>query len=199
MVYLTIGIAILAAFAALMAAVAAKRRRGASAAAEGTTSIMDPEKEKRVSSHASPIPQRPPRIPRKYGEPAHILIVDDQPAIRMLLAEVFHTAGLRVHEASNGRGAIDTFQDNPIDYLLIDLKMPDMDGIEALRAIREIDADVEAVMISAYGDADNIEAARKLGVHKFFTKPFDIEKLRDYVLHQLEQQERKRTYPDQHG
>jgi len=197
MIYLTIGIAILAAFAALMAAVAAKRRRGMNETAGDITRMT--EQHKQAADHASSVSERQPRLPRKYGEPAHILIVDDQPAIRMLLAEVFHTAGLHVHEAPNGRAAIDTFQSNPIDYLLIDLKMPDMDGIEALRAIRSIDADVEAIMISAYGDADNIEAARKLGVHKFFTKPFDIEKLRDYVLHQLEQQERKRNYQEQHS
>ena len=195
MVYLTIGIALVAAAAVLAAALATTKRRGMKDAARKTTGSA--EREKQAAAHASFVSERQPGTQRKYGEPAHILIVDDQAAIRMLLAEVFQTAGLHVHEASNGRAAIDAFRDHSIDFLLIDLKMTDMDGIEALRVIRSIDADVEAVMISAYGDAESIEAARKLGVHKFFTKPFDIEKLRDYVLNQLEQQDRKRNHPDQ--
>jgi CheY-like chemotaxis protein len=196
MVYLTIGIALVAVFVAVAAALAAMRRKGeqeGTGMAAGTAE----QHEKRAARTEPAVHERQPRGQRKYGEPAHILIVDDQPAIRMLLAEVFHTAGLQVYEASNGRAAIEMFRAQSIDFVLIDLKMPDMDGIEALKVIRSIDADVEAVMISAYGDAEKIEAARRLGVHKFFTKPFDIEKLRDYVLNQLEQQDRKRTIFDQ--
>ncbi len=192
MVYLTIGIAAAAVLAAVLAALAAKKRAGVRNGTE--TAAGTAEQQAKQAARIEPaVQERQPRGQRKYGEPAHILIVDDQPAIRMLLAEVFHNAGIHVYEASNGSAAIETFRDNSIDFVLIDLKMPDMDGIEALKVIRSLDADVEAVMISAYGDAEKIEAARKLGVHKFFTKPFDIEKLRDYVMNQLEQQDRKRT------
>ncbi|CAM4204121.1 response regulator [Paenibacillus tarimensis] len=125
----------------------------------------------------------------KEGPPS-ILIVDDQAAIRMLLAEVFQSSGLTVHEASSGKMAIEQFRDNEIDFVLLDLKMPDMDGLEALKEIRRIDPHVQTVMISAYGDVDKVETARKLGVEKFFTKPFDIEKLRRYVLQQLQVLER---------
>jgi CheY-like chemotaxis protein len=192
MVYLTIGIAVATVFFAALAAIGAKKRAGERDGA-GMAAGTDEQQEKQAARIEPAVQERQPRVQRKYGEPAHILIVDDQPAIRMLLAEVFHTAGFQVYEASNGSSAIETFRDNSIDFVLIDLKMPDMDGIEALKVIRSLDADVEAVMISAYGDAEKIEAARRLGVHKFFTKPFDIEKLRDYVMNQLEQQDRKRT------
>ncbi len=191
MVYLTIGIAAAAVLAAVLA-LAAKKRAGVRGGT-GTTAGTAEQQAKQAARIEPAVHERQPRAQRKYGEPAHVLIVDDQPAIRMLLAEVFQTAGVHVYEASNGGSAIETFRDNSIDFVLIDLKMPDMDGIEALKVIRSLDADVEAVMISAYGDAEKIEAARRLGVHKFFTKPFDIEKLRDYVMNQLEQQERKRT------
>ncbi|PZD93747.1 hypothetical protein DNH61_24090 [Paenibacillus sambharensis] len=118
--------------------------------------------------------------------PPSILIVDDQAAIRMLLAEVFQSSGLIVHEASSGKTAIEQFRDHRVDFVLLDLKMPDMDGLEALKEIRRMDPHVQTVMISAYGDVDKVETARKLGVEKFFTKPFDIEKLRRYVLQQLQ-------------
>jgi len=115
-----------------------------------------------------------------------ILIVDDQPAIRMLLAEVFQTAGFNVREAGSGKEAIERFALEPAAFLLLDLKMPDMDGLEALREIRSMSRDVKAIMISAYSDPEKLEEARRLGVQRVFTKPFDIEKLRDYVVRQLE-------------
>lgn len=119
---------------------------------------------------------------RKPGEPRQILIVDDQPAIRMLLVEVFRTAGFVVHESATGRGAVELAAQHAFDAALLDLQMPDMDGIEVLESIRRIDESVRIIMISGYGDGDKIEEARRAGVEKFFTKPFDIEKLRDYVL-----------------
>jgi two-component system response regulator (stage 0 sporulation protein F) len=125
-------------------------------------------------------------IKKKKGDtPYEILVVDDQPAIRMLLAEVFQTSGFIIHEAASGREAIEKFRAHPTDVILLDLKMPDMNGIETLRAIRAMDRDVKAVMISAYGDPDHIEEARRLGVERIFTKPFDIDKLRQYIQKEL--------------
>ncbi|WP_313999759.1 response regulator [uncultured Paenibacillus sp.] len=161
---------------------------------KGSASGRQPGGTAEAEKQSLPVPMEQPvdrpSGPRRSEEPRHILIVDDQPAIRMLLAEVFQASGLVAHEASCGRAAIETFRNEPVDFVLLDLKMPDMDGIEALRVIRTMNGEVEAVMISACGDAERIEAARGLGVRQFFTKPFDIEKLRDYVLHQLHAHER---------
>jgi len=111
-----------------------------------------------------------------------VLIVDDQPAIRMLLRELFELEGLAVYEAPQGRTAIELVKRAPIDFILLDLKMPDMDGIEVLRAIRQINTDVHVAMITAYGDPDKLDAAKQLGVLASFTKPFDIDIVKKFVM-----------------
>ncbi|UVI27643.1 response regulator [Paenibacillus spongiae] len=114
-----------------------------------------------------------------------VLIVDDQPAIRMLLRELFELEGIAVFEAPHGRTAIELVKRAHIDFILLDLKMPDMDGIEALRAIREINPHVHVAMITAYGDPDKLEAAQQLGVLASFTKPFDIDIVKKFVISKM--------------
>lgn len=189
-------IAAFAAVAAAAASIVIWRRRGRRAAAQGkrvepagaaarsnSQPISDP-----AAAAAAPESDMPDasaaRTSRNPDEPRHVLIVDDMPAIRMLLAEVLRSAGFIVHEAESGRAAVELAGTYSLDVVLLDLKMPDMDGVEVLEAIRRSgrSAEVHAIMISAYGDGDKIDAARRLGVKRFFTKPFDIEELRDYVL-----------------
>ncbi|TYP72512.1 response regulator [Paenibacillus methanolicus] len=117
--------------------------------------------------------------------PPTVMIVDDQTAIRMLLREVFELEGLRVFEFSHGKSAIETLQQKRVDYILLDLKMPDMDGIEVLTAIRAYNRTVDVAMITAYGDPLKLDAARKLGVTTFFTKPFEIDDVKQSVLARL--------------
>ncbi|GBF75886.1 response regulator [Paenibacillus sp. 598K] len=116
-----------------------------------------------------------------------IMIVDDQAMIRILLVEVFVSCGLEVYEAGDGEGAIRQFALQPVDLVLMDLKMPEMNGIEALVQLRRLKPDLIAVMISAYGEPEDVETAEQLGVTRFFDKPFDIDELKLHVLHQLEQ------------
>jgi CheY-like chemotaxis protein len=117
-----------------------------------------------------------------------VLIVDDQPAIRLLLRELFELEGVTVYEAPNGRTAIQQVRRNRVDFILLDLKMPDMDGIEALREIRTFNSSVLVAMITAYGDPEKLETAKKLGTLAFFTKPFDIEYVKDFVMVRLKQE-----------
>ncbi|SDX78202.1 response regulator [Paenibacillus sp. CF384] len=120
-----------------------------------------------------------------------ILIIDDQSAIRMLLRELFELEGLTVYEAINGAAAIDTVRSTAIDFILLDLKMPDMDGIEALQGIRRWNEHAQVAMITAFGDPLKMEAAKQLGVQSFFTKPFDIERVKCHVLNSLKKQDCK--------
>ncbi|SEM85609.1 response regulator [Paenibacillus sp. OV219] len=115
-----------------------------------------------------------------------VLIVDDQMAIRILLRELFEQEGLQVYEAANGTTAIEVARNYKVDFILLDLKMPDMDGIEALQEIRRFNQTVQVAMITAFVDPDKLDKARALGVKSFFTKPFDIEYLRSYVIGSLQ-------------
>lgn len=134
--------------------------------------------------NAPPVQSAPHKAASHRAEQS-VLIVDDQMAIRILLRELFEQEGLLVYEAANGTSAIEVAGSCSIDFILLDLKMPDMDGIEALQEIRKFDQTVQVAMITAFGDPDKLDKARQLGVQSFFTKPFDIDYLRSYVLSSL--------------
>ena len=140
----------------------------------------------------SDVRRRPDLMPTSLGSsPYSVLIVDDQFAIRLLMRELFELENVTVYEAPHGKTAIELVQHLPIDFILLDLKMPDMDGIEALREIRKLDPDIMVAMITAYGDPDKLEAAKQMGVKAFFTKPFDIDHVKKYVMDILREREKR--------
>ena len=116
-----------------------------------------------------------------------ILIVDDQDGIRLLLNEVFQSEGLITYTASNGAEALQIFKEKQIDCVLLDVKMPGMDGIEILNEIRKTNEYIPVYMMTAYGEQELIDSAIKLNIEKFFTKPFNIFEVRDSVLNLLKQ------------
>lgn len=110
-----------------------------------------------------------------------LLIVDDQNGIRVLLMEVFSSEGYETYQASNGRLALDIVKNKQPDLVLLDMKIPGMDGLEILKHIREIDTEIKVIMMTAYGELDMIKEAMALGALAHFTKPFDIDELRQVV------------------
>jgi two-component system, NtrC family, response regulator PilR len=117
---------------------------------------------------------------------SNLLIADDEQGIRQLLTLVFERAGHKVDVAEGGRQALETLRKNPIDLLVSDVKMPDMDGIELLRAARELAPDLAVVMMTAFATVDTAREAFKLGADDFIQKPFDIEELKLIVAKALE-------------
>jgi two-component system, response regulator, stage 0 sporulation protein F len=114
-----------------------------------------------------------------------ILIVDDQVGIRLLLNEIFQREGLTTYPASNGIEALQLFEQQQIDCILLDVKMPGMDGIEVLKKIREQNVHIPIFMMTAYGEQELIDQASVFKVEKFFTKPFNIFEVRDNVIRVL--------------
>ncbi|QBP43158.1 response regulator [Paenisporosarcina antarctica] len=111
----------------------------------------------------------------------NILIVDDQQGIRLLLDEVFKRDGLATFLAASGREALEIVQKVKIDVILLDLKLPSMNGLEVLKRIKIILPNVPIVMMSAYVDDNLIQEAMELGATHYMTKPFDIYELKDVV------------------
>lgn len=111
----------------------------------------------------------------------NILIVDDQHGIRLLLNEVFKKEGYETYLASNGMEALDIFKNEKIDCILLDMKIPGMNGIEILRELRTLSDEINVVMMTAYGEQTLIDEAFALGATKYFTKPFNIFEVRDAV------------------
>lgn len=120
-----------------------------------------------------------------FLSPKKVLIVDDQYGIRLLLKEVFAKDNIKIYQASNGKQALEVIQHEKPDLILLDMKMPGMDGIELLRRLKHLNSRAKVIMMTAYGELDMVEEASKLGASAHFTKPFDIEELRLEVMKQL--------------
>lgn len=110
-----------------------------------------------------------------------VLIVDDQFGIRILLNEVLHKEGYDTFQAANGVQALDIVTNHSPDLVLLDMKIPGMDGIEILKRMKQIDADIRVIIMTAYGELDMIQEAKNLGAITHFAKPFDIDDIRKAV------------------
>ncbi len=107
-----------------------------------------------------------------------ILVVDDESSIRESLKKILEYEGYRVILGENGSQGLDLFNSESPDLVLLDIKMPGMDGMDVLKEIREIDPSAYVIMISGHGTADNaVEAIKELGAFYYFTKPPDMERL----------------------
>ncbi|MEH7352198.1 response regulator [Neobacillus drentensis] len=116
-----------------------------------------------------------------------ILIVDDQFGIRILLNEVFQKEGYQTFQAANGIQALDIVTKHDPDLVLLDMKIPGMDGIEILKRMKVIDPDIRVIIMTAYGELDMIQEAKDLGAITHFAKPFDIDDIRAAVRKHIPQ------------
>lgn len=119
---------------------------------------------------------------------SNLLIVDDESGIRQLLTVVFEREKHSVRTAENGRVALSLLQKEPADLILSDVKMPDMNGIELLRAARELTPDVAVIMMTAFATVETAREAFKLGADDFVQKPFDVDELKLIIAKALEKQ-----------
>ena len=119
---------------------------------------------------------------------SNILIVDDEQSYRQLLSLVFEGDGHSIRTASNGREAIALLQREAADVIISDVKMPDIDGIEMLRAVRETHPDLGVILMTAFASVETAREAFKLGADDFIQKPFDVEELKLIVRKTLEKQ-----------
>ena len=110
-----------------------------------------------------------------------ILVVDDQFGVRRLLFEAFREDQHEVEMVANGAEALQLLIAFEPDLILMDMKMPGMNGIETLEKIRALDSRVDVIMMTAYGDTQNMEQAKDLGILYFMGKPFDLFELRERV------------------
>ena len=103
----------------------------------------------------------------------HILVVDDEPAMREALKDWLMEDGYNVGLAASGQEAIAKCQETSWEVILLDLKMPGMDGIEALKRLKEINPEAEILMMTAYATVDSAVKAMKEGAFDYLVKPFD--------------------------
>ena len=125
------------------------------------------------------------------GAPLRILVIDDEPPIRKLLRMGLGTQGYDTLEAPNGKTGLELLGEEP-DLVILDLGLPDMDGLDVLRAMRARNEGVPIVVLSSRGDEAGKVAALDLGADDYVTKPFGMDellaRLRAALRHQLQTQ-----------
>ncbi len=115
-----------------------------------------------------------------------ILVVDDEPAILEMLSRSLGDEGYRVLAVDRGEEAVDKVREEEPEVVLLDIRMPGMDGIETLSQIREFDKESSIIILTAYGSMDTVVEAMKLGAYDYITKPLDLEKLKSLIKGTLE-------------
>lgn len=118
--------------------------------------------------------------------PNRLMIVDDALIMRMKIKEVAVSAGWQVvAEAQNGEEAIRLFEEHQPDMVTLDMVMPKVDGLAALKAIRELNPDAQVVMVSAINQKDRLMQCISNGALDFIVKPFDPDRLKAFFTRYL--------------
>ena len=118
---------------------------------------------------------------------ARILVTDDEESMRYYLKRSLKRRGYRVEAAEDGEKALELEEARPFDVVVLDLKMPGMDGLEVLRRVRKLDPEVMVILMTAYGTIRSAVEAMRNGAFDYITKPFEIEELEILVERALEQ------------
>lgn len=117
-----------------------------------------------------------------------ILLVDDESHVLELLSVALEDEKYRILQATNGKEALIQFKKEKPQVVLLDIRMPDLDGLEVLRQIKESGQTSSVIMMSAYGAMETVLEAIKRGAYDYLTKPVDLEKVKVLVRRALEAQ-----------
>jgi heterodisulfide reductase subunit A len=122
------------------------------------------------------------RLPEEERKKFHILVVDDELVVRDSLKEWLENEGFAVNMAASGSEALDQLTESDYQLMLLDIKMPGMDGVEVLQKAKESFPDLPVIMMTAYATVETAVEAMKVGALDYLVKPFDPEKLVPMVL-----------------
>jgi len=115
-----------------------------------------------------------------------ILIIDDEPDIRRILSKIFKVENFLVTTAENGADGIKKFQEKDISAIILDMRLPDMHGLEVLGKLKKIDEYIPVIVLTAYGEVSQAVRAIKMGAFDYLTKPVSNKKLILTVNHAIE-------------
>lgn len=117
-----------------------------------------------------------------------ILVVDDELSIRISLGDLLRRDGYQVEVAESAESALEMLKTQSFDLLIVDVKMPGIDGLEMLERVKEDDPDIPVVMMTAYGSIDSAVRAMRMGAYDYVVKPFDPLEIGMLVKRLLENQ-----------
>jgi DNA-binding response OmpR family regulator len=102
---------------------------------------------------------------------SNILVVDDEPDARQSLTDILKLEGHNVTSAPNGQAAVEYVRTHPIDLMIVDLRMPGMDGLEVVQVVNQISPDTEVILLTAFGSTETAIQALRLRIHDYLLKP----------------------------
>jgi CheY-like chemotaxis protein len=111
------------------------------------------------------------------GNECEILVADDEVSLIHVLKRELSAVGYHVHTAHDGQEAIDTIKRVPIDLIVLDLKMPGVDGFEVLIFVKELYPQIKVIVLTGHSDLGNAIRCKKLGADQFLEKPYNLNEL----------------------
>jgi DNA-binding response OmpR family regulator len=102
---------------------------------------------------------------------SNILVVDDEPVARQSLTDILKLEGYTVASAPNGQAAVEYIRTHNVDLLIVDLKMPGMDGLEVVQVVNQVSPETEVILLTAYGSTETAIQALRLRIHDYLLKP----------------------------
>jgi DNA-binding response OmpR family regulator len=101
----------------------------------------------------------------------NILVVDDEPVARQSLSEILRLEGYAVNSVPNGQAAVEYVRTHPVDLMIVDLRMPGMDGLEVVQVVNQVSPETEVILLTAFGTTETAIQALRLRVHDYLLKP----------------------------
>ena len=102
---------------------------------------------------------------------SNILVVDDEPVARQSLTDILKLEGYHVAAAPNGQMAVEYVRTHPVDLMIVDLRMPGMDGLDVIQVVNQVSPETEVILLTAYGSTDTAIRALRLRIHDYLLKP----------------------------
>jgi len=102
---------------------------------------------------------------------SNILVVDDEPVARQSLTDILRLEGHNVASAPNGQAAVEYVRTHPMDLMIVDLRMPGMDGLEVIQVVNQISPETEVILLTAFGSTETAIQALRLRIHDYLLKP----------------------------
>ncbi|MDQ7785444.1 MAG: response regulator [Desulfomonilaceae bacterium] len=111
------------------------------------------------------------------GEDPRVLIVDDEQRFRSTMARLLSARGVEAKTAGSGMEALEIMKQESFDVAIVDVKMPEMNGIDLLREMKKIDRAVEVIIMTAYASVDTAKAILERGAYDYMLKPYAVDEL----------------------
>jgi DNA-binding response OmpR family regulator len=102
---------------------------------------------------------------------SNILVVDDEPVARQSMTDILKLEGHNVISAPNGQAAVEYVRTHPVDLMVVDLRMPGMDGLEVIQVVNQVSPETEVILLTAFGSTETAIQALRLRIHDYLLKP----------------------------